>query len=276
MAQEFRPWQSPIYWVSGIVTGVTAGIIVSVISDLRKEVSHSLTESPAYKVEGPLASVIIPALEEESYLPNLLTSIQNQTYGPIEVIVADSSAPESHERTEEICRQYGAKCIYVPKLGVALARNEGAKEARGNILIFSDADNVMAPECVENLVRSLAEGYIIANPVECIMDDGIAAFGVLWANNWFKSSSKTTRCIAIWRDPFWEVDGYDETCDPMQGCREDLKLGRDIVERFGETSTRLVRDALVGTSSRRTKAQGIDPRVLWKYRGARNSHIIEY
>ena len=249
---------------------------MSVISDLRKEVSRSLTESPAYKVEGPLASVIIPALEEESYLPNLLTSIQNQTYDPIEVIVADSSAPESHEKTEEICRQYGARCIYVPELGVALARNEGAREARGNILIFSDADNVMAPECVENLVRSLAEGYIIANPVECIVDDGIAAFGVLWANNWFKSSSKTTRCVAIWQDPFWEVDGYDETCDPMQGCREDLKLGKDIVERFGETSTRLVREALVGTSSRRTKAQGIDPRVLWKYRGARNSHIIEY
>lgn len=125
--------------------------------------------------------MIIPALEEEDYLPKLLTSIQNQTYEPIEVIVADSSPPESHELTEEICWQYGANCIYVPQLGVALARNEGARQAQGDILVFSDADNVLAPDCIEKLIGSLREGYIAAHPVECIIDDtGLAAFRAVW------------------------------------------------------------------------------------------------
>lgn len=256
-----------------VITAVVGTVTVIAVDELRKKAIASLTEGPAYQVTGPLVSVVIPALEEQDYLPLLLTSIQNQTYQPIEVIVADSSPPESHELTQEVCAKYTAKCIYVSELGVAQARNEGARQARGDILLFSDADNILAPDCVETLVAALQEGYTVANPVETVYDDGIIAFGAVWGRNWLKPANKTTRCIALWSDAFWEIGGYDQTYDPMKGYREDLKLGQDIIARFGEGSIKLVRDALIASSARREKAQGI---AMWKSRGVRNGVIIEY
>ncbi len=130
----------------------------------------------------------------------------------------------------------------------------------------------MAPDSVETLVAVLQEGYTLANPVETVYDDGIIAFGAVWGRNWLKPANKTTRCIAVWSDALWEIGGYDPSCDPMQGCREDLKLGQDIIARFGDGSIKLVRDALVASSARREKAQGIH---MWQSRGVRNG-VIEY
>ena len=261
--------------IPAVVAGVIGAVTFIAVDELRKKALGSLTESPAYRVTGPLVSLVIPALEEQDYLPLLLTSIENQTYQPIEVIVVDSSPPESHVLTAETCRQYGTICMYVPELGVAHARNEGARHAQGDILVFSDADNVLAPDCIERLVESLEEGSVAAHPVECILDDGLAAFGAVWTTNWLKRANATTRAVAIWRQLFDQVE-YDESCDPMQGCREDLKLGQDIIERFGPGSIKLNRDALIGTSARRFKQQGLIPgRGIWEYRGVRDG-VLSY
>lgn len=255
--------------VSILVIGGFASISAAAISKQKAEVLRSLTEEPAYLVEGPLVSVVVPALEEEKYLPYLLTSIQNQTYKPIEVIVADQSPAESHEITQDICLEYGARLVYLPEFGPSIARNRGAEVARGDILIFSDADNILAPECVENLAGTLLEGYAVANPIIVVYDDGLYSVVSLWANNWFKTNTRTTCSVAIWKDMFFEVGGYDESCDPMQSCSEDTKLGRDVAQRFGESSMKLVRQALVGTSARRRKKEGLIPR--WKHRTVRKT-----
>jgi len=77
--------------LTGVAVGVTIGKTVEAMHKFRAQVLKALAEEPLYRVSGPLVSVIIPALEEQDYLPKLLMSIQNQTYEPIEVIVADSS-----------------------------------------------------------------------------------------------------------------------------------------------------------------------------------------
>jgi glycosyltransferase involved in cell wall biosynthesis len=250
--------------ISGLLFTGTSAIAVGVH---KKEILRSLAEAPPYIVEGPLISVIIPALEEEKYLPNLLTSLQNQTYRPIEVLVVDQSPPESHDSTSEICLEYGATLVYSPIANVARARNEGAEAATSNMLVFTDADNVFTPTCIENLVNALQEGYVLANPVHCVYDDGPYSVISLWANNWFKTNTRTTCCIAIWKDAFFAVGGYDENWDPMVRAGEDIKLGLAIAERFGQSSMKLVRNALVGTSARRKKAEGLNPK--WKSRAVR-------
>lgn len=261
--------------ITSVVTGVIGAVTFIAVDELRRKVIAS-AQSPTYNVEGRSVSVVIPALEEQDYLPQLLTSIENQTHRPIEVIVADSSPGRPGELTEEICRHAAATYLYVAALGVAHARNQGAAYAQGDILVFSDADNVFAPDCIESLVASLEEGYIAAHPVECIIDDtGLAAAGAVWTTNWFKRTNNTTRAVAIWSPAFAQIQ-YDEACDPMQGCREDLKLGKDIIERFGPGSIKLDRDALIGTSARRFKQQGLGPGgPVWEYRGVRNG-VLTY
>ena len=82
-----------------------------------------------------MLSIIIPTLNEEKYLPKLLESIKNQSYKNYEVIVADAG---SKDKTRDIAKKYGCKVVGggLPAVG----RNNGAKVAKGNILLFLDAD----------------------------------------------------------------------------------------------------------------------------------------
>lgn len=86
-------------------------------------------------------SIVIPTLNEEYYLPNLLECISKQTYKDFEIIVADS---KSKDKTKIIAKKLGAKVLTIEKKGPGNGRNEGAKNAKGNYLLFLDAD-IMLP-----------------------------------------------------------------------------------------------------------------------------------
>ncbi|MFB3110649.1 MAG: glycosyltransferase family 2 protein, partial [Gemmatimonadales bacterium] len=97
----------------------------------------------------PRFSLIIPAYNEEAYLPRLLDTvgIARAAYrdGPdaIEVIVADNGSTDA---TAEIARASGCRVVSVAKRVIAAARNGGAAVARGALLAFTDADMRIHPE----------------------------------------------------------------------------------------------------------------------------------
>jgi glycosyltransferase involved in cell wall biosynthesis len=87
-------------------------------------------------------SVIIPALNEEHFLPRLLRSLQKQQFTNFEVILVDS---ESKDKTISEAKKFGK---YFPltiltntKRNVSRSRNMGAEKANGEYIFFIDADN---------------------------------------------------------------------------------------------------------------------------------------
>jgi 4,4'-diaponeurosporenoate glycosyltransferase len=102
-------------------------------------------------------SVIIPARNEARTLPTLLASIAEQTLLPLEVIVADDG---SSDGTAELAAAAGARVILPgPKprgwQGKTWPCFRGAEEARGEILVFLDADTRLEPEGLARLAASL-------------------------------------------------------------------------------------------------------------------------
>jgi glycosyltransferase involved in cell wall biosynthesis len=103
--------------------------------------------------EGALVSVVIPTLNEEMYIEEALLSIKNQTHKSVEIIVSDGC---SRDRTVEIAKRY-ADSVIVKKTNIAAARNLGVKHARGEIVVFLDADSCLEPAWIERALRFFDE-----------------------------------------------------------------------------------------------------------------------
>jgi glycosyltransferase involved in cell wall biosynthesis len=99
-------------------------------------------------------SVIIPALNEEKLLPSTLQSVKAQTYKDFELIVKDGL---SVDRTVDIAKRYGARVISLRDSSAGEARNQGARHAVGDVLVFLDADTLMAPDTLGKLVKDMRE-----------------------------------------------------------------------------------------------------------------------
>lgn len=99
-----------------------------------------------------MLSIIIPTYNEEEYLPKLLGCIKKQSYKDCEVIVADAN---SKDRTRKIAKSDGCRIV---KGGLpAKGRNNGAKSAKGDILLFLDADVTFGNDFLRNAIDELKE-----------------------------------------------------------------------------------------------------------------------
>jgi glycosyltransferase involved in cell wall biosynthesis len=102
-------------------------------------------------------SIIIPTLNEEEYLPELLESIQAQTFpGKLEVVVVDGN---STDKTVEVARKFKSSIpelkIIEAKPDIGNQRNIGASHAKYKYLLFLDADVILTPGVLEKLAKKV-------------------------------------------------------------------------------------------------------------------------
>jgi len=105
----------------------------------RKDISVII---PTRNEAACLGATVSAILESAACLQGLeAQSPQHLSRSPVEVLVVDN---QSTDHTVEIVRHYtqayGVNCVACSRLGAACARNLGARHARGNILVFVDAD----------------------------------------------------------------------------------------------------------------------------------------
>lgn len=111
-----------------------------------------------------LLSVVIPARDEAEYLPACLRALAAQTRPPAEVIVVDNG---SSDNTAVLARRGGALCVSEPRIGLTRARQTGARHARGEWLVFVDADTVVPPDYLERIGEFIAthpDAAAVSNP----------------------------------------------------------------------------------------------------------------
>ena len=100
----------------------------------------------------PLVTVVIPCFNQGRFLSSAIRSVQNQGYESLETIVIDDGSSDDTVAVASAC---GARVIRQPNRGVGAARNTGMGVARGEFIIFLDADDELLPGAIESGVAFL-------------------------------------------------------------------------------------------------------------------------
>ena len=124
----------------------------------------SMREQPAV-MDAARVSIIIPARNEAKTLPGLLADLQQQTSKPLEIICVNDASTDA---TERIAREYGATVIQAAQrpsgwLGKPWACQCGAQAAKGEHLLFLDADVRFAPDALAVLLGQYGTGDAVVS-----------------------------------------------------------------------------------------------------------------
>lgn len=105
-------------------------------------------------MENNYISVIIPVYQAEKCIKNCISSLQNQTYKNLQIImVDDGSTDKSPEILDEIAKKDNRVIVIHQKnQGVSVARNVGIEHASGKFIIFLDADDTLDNKMCELLM----------------------------------------------------------------------------------------------------------------------------
>jgi len=209
----------------------------------------------------PIISVVIPARNEEAYLDGTLGSVAAQRY-PLERIECVVVNNGSTDGTVAVAEAFAAAhpglafaVLHELQPGVSRAKNRGAQAARGELLLFLDADSRMQA----GLLHDVAAGYRAGHPAGCIkiVADGgdpveRAFFALIRLGPLlFGIRSQMFYCR---RDLFLAAGGFDETLR----LGEDLELLsrlRATVEAGGLGSICYLRSSSILTSPRRLRGR---------------------
>ena len=204
------------------------------------------TETPdqaQVPIGAPMVSVVIPTYNRAATLPAAIESALAQSYGSVEVVVVDDGSTDD---TPAVLERFAGRIAAVRQdnRGASGARNTGVRAARGEILVFLDSDDLLRPNAVARHLAVLSDA---GSAIPCSMGDlemqradGTveSMFSVrrlrpkagrgLWTNVHDVLTTRflfTNQTLAVRRDAFDAVGGYDESLWVMEDFDLAMRLG---------------------------------------------------
>ena len=182
-------------------------------------------------------SIIIPAWNEEAFLPKTLTSTiavlqQLETKGIHhgELIVVDNNSSDS---TADIARQFGVQVVFEPINQIARARNRGAAAASGDCLIFLDADTCCSENLLEHVLDKLSGGTVVGGGSTIAADREVcpAALRGIQFWNWLGCKARLAAGCFVYcrKDAFEAIGGFSDRVY----AGEEIFLSR-LLKRWGK------------------------------------------
>ncbi|MEX0617111.1 MAG: glycosyltransferase [Candidatus Woykebacteria bacterium] len=216
------------------------------------------------KTHHPHISVVIPAFNEEKYLPKCLESLRSQDYpnDNYEIIVVDNNSTDG---TVKVAEKYGARVIGCQVQGVSVSRQAGGQAAFGEIIAGTDSDTIVAPNWLSIIEKSFKDPKVAA----------------ITAGAEFHSTGLINKTLAKYGFPFFmqlqfllgkpALNGFSfaikkETFDKIGGFNLKLASAEDVdlgIRASKEGKVLYVPELKVYTSARRMEKSRI--KFFWHH-----------
>jgi glycosyltransferase involved in cell wall biosynthesis len=216
---------------------------------------NTISDVPHSTERTERLSIIIPARNEEKNLPNILSSLQEQTFSPCEIIVVND---HSVDKTKEIAESFGVKVFDNPTLpkgwtGKTWAVWNGYLQSTGDVIAFFDADVELAPNALRALVnlRNKKGGVLSVVPFHkterfyerfALITNILGAFAF---TSPFEEKNKKKglygSCIITTRNDYEKINGHHSIKSELL---DDLTLGAKYI-KSGINVNNFIGDKLV-------------------------------
>ena len=192
-----------------------------------------------------LISIIVPVYNIGKYLNKCVTSIVNQTYKKLEIILIDDG---STDNSGKICDEWKEKdnrikVIHKENGGPSKARNYGIEVATGNYLFFVDGDDYIELDIVEKLYKNLIKSNSIISACGHILEtysDKLIRFA---NNNFVVNSEEALKRLFTGDDLFVVIWGklykkelFDTIKFPVGKINEDVAILYRLIDKAGTVS----------------------------------------
>lgn len=192
---------------------------------------------------APTVSVIIPTYNRCHTLGRTLAALEHQTYPTPQfevIVVADGCTDGTMEMLERYRPPFALRALALPGRGPAAARNCGAAQAQGQLLIFLDDDVEATPALIEAHVQAHAgaSGRVVIGYLSPVVREPGSIFGIQ-LRHWWEAMFQHMRQpghrygyrdllagnLSLAAELFAQVGGFD----PALRCHEDYELGIRLI-----------------------------------------------
>lgn len=178
-------------------------------------------------------AVVIPTLNEERYIGNILSDLTNQTQKPSEIVVVDGG---SVDQTTKIIRSYHGVKLVTGIKPQGRQRNQGVTYTKSDLLLFVDADTRLPADFIEKSVQEMEQKNLdIAIPEYYPYQDNKDRYIKFFSHciNGFMAFAKNINplgaaaCLIVKRSVFEKTPGFHEhyAIDDVPLVREAIKYG---------------------------------------------------
>lgn len=184
-------------------------------------------------MNAKLISVIVPIYKVEEYLDKCITSIVQQTYPNLEIILVDDGSPDS---SPAICDHWAQQderiqVIHKKNGGVSSARNAGLRAAKGQFISFVDPDDYIEPKMLEMMIAEMRDEQV--DVVQCGYNEMLNGNVEVHSHSKKRMSADTAvKSLLLWdgyvQSYLWNKLYRRSILMSVEFC-EDLRYGEDTV-----------------------------------------------
>lgn len=186
-------------------------------------------------------SIVIPAFNEANYLPETLgaaheaQAVLAQAGWASEVVVCDNNSTDA---TAALAKANGARVVYEPFNQIAASRNAAGRAAKGEWLVFVDADTHVSPRLFREMMRAMVRDDCLGGGCRVTFDSGpwlARQTVVIWNTigqvmRWAAGSFLFCRASA-----FRELGGFSQewfAAEEVEYCIRLNRLGQRLAKRM--------------------------------------------